>query len=573
MRDGVTHSSQLEPQQLLRQPKWLKAAADVAHSGYVGGRISVLLGLVGCVGACADSSEAGVSYDVSSISADSVSDVPAVVDAASPVDTAAPADLGPPDDDTQWPPCDAGDEPGCPCEENADCSSGYCVATADGKVCTETCLSSCPDGWSCTQITNTGTDLTFICVPKYTELCRPCETGADCAQLGDLGGYCLERDDGQGSFCSGDCSPDEPCPQGYDCKEVVAAGEPVLSCVPVAGECACSVKAVKEGAHTSCAVTNRWGTCSGMRSCGADGLSACDAQTPGQEVCDGVDNDCNGVADDDFPDTDADGTLDCLDDDDDADGDVDAVDCAPLNEAIHSQADELCDGVDNNCNDEVDEGLGETSCGDGICATTAPNCLFGKPNPCLPLIEPGVVTEVCDGLDNDCDGAVDEELGKTTCGAGACEHVIDNCADGQPQFCDPFEGGAPSETCDGKDNDCDGEIDEDLGVSPCGKGVCAHTVQNCVDGAPQPCDPFLGNGSETCDGLDNDCDGKTDEDLGATTCGKGVCTHTVQNCLAGETGSCDPMAGSGVEVCDGADNNCDGQTDEALGETTCGQGP
>lgn len=74
--------------------------------------------------------------------------------------------------------------------------------------------------------------------------------------------------------------------------------------------------------------------------------------------------------------------------------------------------------------------------------------------------EVGPSIEVCDGRDNDCNGQIDEGLGQTTCGLGECAHTIDNCIAGRPQTCDPFEG-AKTEICDGLDNNCDGTVDED----------------------------------------------------------------------------------------------------------------
>ena len=75
-------------------------------------------------------------------------------------------------------------------------------------------------------------------------------------------------------------------------------------------------------------------------------------------------------------------------------------------------------------------------------------------------IYPGA-TEICDGIDNDCNDQADEELGQTTCGLGICEHTIENCVDGNVITCNAFEGAAPADTtCDGLDNDCNGAVDD-----------------------------------------------------------------------------------------------------------------
>ena len=80
-----------------------------------------------------------------------------------------------------------------------------------------------------------------------------------------------------------------------------------------------------------------------------------------------------------------------------------------------------------------------------------------------------------------------------------------------------------AEVCDNMDNDCDGSVDEDLGFTTCGLGVCENTVDSCVGGVPQTCDPLPNAVPEICDNLDNDCNGLVDDGLTqATSCGVGV---------------------------------------------------
>jgi hypothetical protein len=97
------------------------------------------------------------------------------------------------------------------------------------------------------------------------------------------------------------------------------------------------------------------------------------------------------------------------------------------------------------------------------------------------------------------------------------------------------------ELCNGSDDDCDGALDEELGEAPCGLGPCSHIVQNCVDGAPQTCDPLEGAAAEICDGVDNDCNGTADD---GNPTGGPVLTLTTE---WGSDGFCTSGSGMGYQ--------------------------
>ena len=383
-----------------------------------------------------------------------------------------------------------------------------------------------------------------------------------------------ETCNGEDDDCDGPVDEDlgsTTCGLGV-CEHVVenCVGGQAQTCDPLEGSSAevcdgqdndCDGLTDEELGTTACGL----GVCAQVVDNCVDGkLQTCDPLLgAGPEACDGQDNDCDGPVDEDLGTTTC-GVGVCLKTVDNCvDGQIQVCD------ALVGAGPETCDGEDDDCDGLVDEDLGSTTCGLGVCEHTVENCVGGQAQTCDPL--EGSSAEVCDGQDNDCDGLTDEELGTTACGLGVCAQVVDNCVDGKLQTCDPLLGAGP-EACDGQDNDCDGPVDEDLGTTTCGVGVCLKTVDNCVDGQIQVCDALVGAGPETCDGEDDDCDGLVDEDLGSTTCGLGVCEHTVENCVGGQAQTCDPLEGSSAEVCDGQDNDCDGLTDEELGTTACGLG-
>jgi len=187
------------------------------------------------------------------------------------------------------------------------------------------------------------------------------------------------------------------------------------------------------------------------------------------------------------------------------------ADCNDQIATIHPGAVETCNGLDDDCDGLIDEddpgGGAACSVADrlGACAAGTTVCIDGRLE-CRQTVFPS--PEICDGIDNDCDGTTDEGLGTTSCGVGACRVTVQNCVGGVGRVCTP---NAPSpETCDGVDNDCDGLIDDNLSPLTCGAGICARTVASCIGGVPQTCVPGT-PGVEICDGIDNDCDGLTDE--------------------------------------------------------------
>ena len=218
----------------------------------------------------------------------------------------------------------------------------------------------------------------------------------------------------------------------------------------------------------------------------------------------------------------------------DEDGYGSTIDCDDADPAIHPDAAEYCDGIDNDCDDDIDEDDavdGETWYWDGdhdgwgvadggtVSACHQPDG-YGPVGDCYdydPRISPSA-DEVCDGADNDCDGRVDVDPvdGATGCldadGDGFGDPAICETAcvlpaafvpdDGDCDDTDPAIHPAAEEICDEVDNDCDGLVDPQAGDAD-GDGW---------DGCEGDCAPddatVNPDADEICgDGIDNDCDG------------------------------------------------------------------
>ncbi len=248
------------------------------------------------------------------------------------------ADFGdPPDADVDAPICG---EFGEPCTANEECCSEYCVEAHEGFQCTQTCIDECPDGFECKTVLTSYPDVTTICVPITSKLCSPCEIDLQCN-----GGECV--DVGGKDFCTVDCSKDA-CPEGYHC----TVGEDGASrCFPTNGTCDCSADSA--GQVRPCGVQNEFGACTGTELClGDEGWSECDAPTPAEEICNGLDDDCDGLPDEGFDEPEP---CEATSEFGTCSGIATCQGSAGIVCSAKAPIAEVCDFLDNDCDETADE--------------------------------------------------------------------------------------------------------------------------------------------------------------------------------------------------------------------------
>ncbi len=341
------------------------------------------------------------------------------------------------------------------------------------------------------------------------------------------------------------------------------------------------------------------------------------ANPGGTEICDGVDNNCNSLIDegcDDDHDLYCDSAMTVVG--------TPAVcpsgknDCDDNNKAVNPGAVENCSTpYDDNCDGSLNA-LNAVGCkvfytdadGDGYgvsptacyCVATAPYTatVGGDCDDTKNTVYPAAAAEICDALDNDCNGVTDEgcdadgdgycDATKTVTKTNACPKTT--ITGGKGDDCAPFDklvNPGAIEICDDQDNNCNAQVDELCDKD--GDKYCDSTKQ--IVGTPAICTKGGGDcndsdatvnlgATEVCNGKDDNCNKIVDE-AGATGCttwyydgdqdGVGVASS---QCLCGATGlyssktnndcndNCPTCAPGKPEVCDGSDNNCNGQVDE-----------
>ncbi|MFT3712556.1 MAG: MopE-related protein [Archangium sp.] len=483
------------------------------------------------------------------------------------------------------------------CPEDERCETGLCDAEPGGeKVCLRPCTQGCRGSDVCTRLSGDR----FACVPERAGLCKECEVDTDCPRVADK---CITL--GGAKFCGRDCSFDDTCPSTFRCVDSTSAetGASVgKQCQPVTGTCECT--AATTGQQVPCEVTNSAGRCLGVKVCEPPtGFSACSAKTPAVETCNNKDDDCDGNTDEEL------GQLSC------GVGEcarsvnacVDGVtqtcvpgtpateicngkddDCNGVNDDGAVVQTEICDGLDNNCNNQIDEGFdlagdvnncgqcglvcsipGNTTvnayacvarvCSIGSCSMGRANCNQQYADGC----EVDVTTDTmhCGQCNQACmTPNATPACVVGMCRVGMCNQGFANC---NGQVMDGCEVDTTSSV--GNCGACNAVCNAANANNSCVNSVCQFTCQaNWWDadgirsnGCEYAC-IRSNNGVEQCDGIDNDCDNRIDEDFDLTSnplhCG--MCNRA---CSAPFASTACTNSSCGITSCNAGRANCNGQ--------------